>query len=364
MKHRRDTQDPFPKLTGLACATAILLLHASTTFAAEVSRDLVFLMSSDPHIGSENPKADPPVTQGQVAATAKTNLAGMLKLVGEPYPTELLPGLPAGKIPTPRALLLAGDLTDQGAWPLFETVFPPTLEPGNIPVLVAAGNHDGAPSDATRQGILARNRLHADAKRIDVLASNGFHYAWKWEGVHFICMNLCPADSTDSETPFTYGKPGPGSWNDPLNALQFLKDYLKNVGPTEPVIIWQHYGFCEGFNFDWNWWSAKQRHLFYDAVKDFNIVALLHGHTHAPAHYLWPDPKADSQEVERLFGTTPPKDLRSFDVFSAGSVGGGTCYLFRIVNDQLFALHHDPQGWTKDRTLTTEKCLRAGNPTP
>ena len=362
MNPRCSPPHPLPPVTLLAAAAALLL--ASATFAAEVSRDLVFLMSSDPHLGSEALKANPPVTSDQVAATAKANLDSVLKLIGEPYPSGLLPGLPVGRIAAPRALLLAGDLTDNGAWPLFETIFPPLLEPGSIPVFVAAGNHDGEPSGPSRQGILARNRLHAAAKRIEVIATNGFHYAWQWEGVHFICVNLCPADTTDAETPFTYGKPGPGSWNDPLNALQFLKDYLKNVGPTAPVIIWQHYGYCEGFNFDWNWWSAKQRRLFYDAVKDHHIVALLHGHTHAPAHYLWPDPKADRQEVERLFGDVPPQDLRSFEVFSAGSVGGGAFYLFRIVNDQLFALHHDVRGWNKDPVLTTVTSLSATAPTP
>ncbi|MEI7909964.1 MAG: metallophosphoesterase [Verrucomicrobiota bacterium] len=350
---------PYPNLGVLTWAAALLLL-VPAGLAADAARDWVFLMSSDPHIGSDDAKANPPVTADEIAARAKANLAGVLQLPGEAYPSDLLPGLPAGKIPTPRALLLAGDLTDNAAWPLFEKVFPPTLEPGNIPVFVAAGNHDGPPSGATRLGIIARNRLHAEAKRIDVVAANGMHYAWKWAGVHFICVNLCPADSTDNETPFTYGKPGPGSWNDPLNALQFLKDYLKNVGPGEPIIIWQHYGYCEGFNFDWNWWSAKQRRLFYDVVKEFNVVALLHGHTHAPAHYLWPDPKADPQEVQRLFGDAPPKALRSFEVFSAGSVGGGDFYLFRILDERLFALHHNSRGWTKDPGLTTAISLSKG----
>lgn len=361
MIHHRLYPQPIFPMAGVPVRFAALLWLVATTFAAEVSRDLAFLMSSDPHLGSEDLKANPPVTRDQNAATAKANLAGMLKRIGEPYPTELLPGLPVGTIPAPRALLLAGDLTDHDAWPLFETVFPTLLQPGNIPVMVAAGNHDGVPSGAARQGMLARNRLHADARRIDELATNGFHYAWKLEGVHFICVNLCPADSTDSETPFTYGKPGPGSWNDPMNALRFLSDYLEEVGPSEPVILWQHYGYCEGFNFDWNWWSAKQRRLLYDVVKDRHIIALLHGHTHAPAHYLWPDPK-NGLEIQRLFGDSPPKDVRSFDVFSAGSVGGGAFYLFRIVNNQLFALHHNSQGWTKDRTLTLVKSLRAAEP--
>lgn len=341
---------------GLAAVAACLFLAAAAR-KAESERDFVFLFGSDPHIGSEDAKAMPPVTQDQAAAKVKANTAAVLKLIGEPFPTELLAGLPAGWIPALRGFLIAGDLTDGGAWAKFESVFPPTMEPGAIPVFVAAGNHDGDPSGPTRRGIIDRNRGHAAAKRLDTLAANGFHYAWTWNGVHFVCVNLCPADATDPETPFTYGKPGPGSWNDPLGALSFLKGYLKSVGRDEPVVIWQHYGYCEGFNFDWNWWSAKQRRAFYEAVKDHNIVALLHGHTHEADHYLWPDAKADKAEIDRLFGSDPPQKLRSFDVFSAGAIGVGAFYLFRIAGDRLFALHRTPKGWTSDPRLTLSKML-------
>lgn len=343
-------------LWGLAAVAACLLL-ATAALTGEAPRDFAFLFSSDPHIGSDDPKAMPPVTVDQVAAKAISNTANALKLIGEPFPARLLSGLPAGRIPAPRGFLIAGDLTDRGAWAKFEEVFPAAMEPGGIPVFVAAGNHDGDPSGPARRGILARNRQHAAAKRLEAISPNGFHYAWQWNGVHFICVNLCPADTTDPETPFTYGKPGPGSWNDPLAALKFLKEYLRNVGRDDPVIIWQHYGYCEGFNFDWYWWSAKQRRAFYDAVKDYNIVALLHGHTHAAEHYLWPDPKADKAEVERLFGSEPPPNMRSFDVFSAGAIGDGAFYLFRITDDRLFALHLDPKGWSRDPRLTLSKKL-------
>ncbi len=178
--------------------------------------------------------------------------------------------------------------------------------------------------------------------------------------MHFVCVNLCPADTTDPETPFKFGKPGPGSWNDPMGALTFLTTYLcQQVGTSgEPVIIWQHYGFCEGFNFDWNWWSARQRRAFYEAVKDYNVVALLHGHTHAPARYRWPDPQRDAEELRRLFGDAPRANLRSFDVFSAGSLGGGTFYVVRILDDRLIAAHCDRRGWSANPALYVVKPLR------
>jgi hypothetical protein len=277
-----------------------------------------------------------------------------------------LPELPLGKIAQPRGVLIAGDLTDYGDWPRFEEIFPATgVGPAKIPLFLGIGNHDGDPKSPTRLGVLTRNRQLWDNHRIDSISDNGLHYAWTWEGVHFVCVNLCPADSTDAQTPFKYGHPGPGSWNDPLGALSFLKEYLhKRVLGGEPVIIWQHYGYCEGFNFDWDWWSARQRREFYDAIKDCNVAVILHGHTHASARYRWPDAKEDPREVERLFGKATPKNLRSFDIFSGGSFGGRTYYLFRVMGDRLIALHHDRSGWSNDPRLHLMKTMpvTAGQP--
>jgi hypothetical protein len=347
-----------PKLTSLFIAA--IFTFASCLYGEERPRDFTFFMSSDPHIGSDATKAKVPVTKEQVVAAVQHTLDDMLQLVGEPYPTvKNLPDLPKGNIAAPRGVLVAGDLTDYVDWPRFVKVFPAEgLGANKIPILLGVGNHDGDPKSPTRLGTIARNRQALKEGRIQALCENGLHYAWSWEGLHFVCVNLCPADSTDAETPFQFGHPGPGSWNDPLGALTFLKDYLRShVRNGEPVIIWQHYGYCEGFNFDWNWWTAKQRREFYDTIKDSNVVALLHGHTHAPARYRWPDAKSDPREVERLFGKTPPADMRSFDVFSGGSFNAGTYYVFRIAGDRLIALHRDRGGWSKHDDMHFIKSL-------
>ena len=180
-----------------------------------------------------------------------------------------------------------------------------------------------------------------------------------------ICVNLCPADTTDNETPFKYGHPGPGSWNDSRGALTFLTGYLRQrVGTSgDPVIIWQHYSYCEGFNFDWNWWSAKQRRVFYDAIKGYNIVALLHGHTHAPARYRWPDPantprKSGACSAISHRQTCEPLTCSPAVPSEPGlQTGGGTFYVFHILNDQLIAAHHDTHGWAKDPQLFLIKSM-------
>lgn len=347
---------------GFSCGSALAAPVAVTPASAPAidanARDFTFFFSSDPHIGCENPKAKPPVTKQLSADNARASVVKMLATIGQDYPElKTLKGNPPGKVSRPRGLLLAGDLTDNLEWSLFETVFPPTgLEDGNIPLFLSVGNHDGPPGGATREGVIASNRRHLAAKRIDSISDNGLHTAWKWDGVHFINVNLCPADTTDSNAPFKYGQPGSGSWNDPVGAFAFLSGYLRDhVGKGDPVIIIQHYGYCEGFNFDWTWWSPRQRRAFYDLIKDYNVVALLHGHTHAPAHYLWPQSK--SPEMERLFGQTPPEKIKTYDVFSGGSVGGGTYYVFRVVGDRFIAAHRGPRGWSTDLSLHVVKPL-------
>ena len=124
----------------------------------------------------------------------------------------------------------------QEQWKGFDTLFPALgLKFGEslVPVFACAGNHDGALDGPTRLGLVHRNRQLAQAKSLAAISTNGVHFALNWSGVHFIGLGLCPADTTDAETLFKYGKPGPGSWNDPQGALSFLREYLtQHVGAS------------------------------------------------------------------------------------------------------------------------------------
>jgi hypothetical protein len=81
-------------------------------------------------------------------------------------------------------------------------------------------------------------------------------------------LGLCAADTTDEETPFKYGQPGRGSWNDPQGAFSFLKEYLERVvgRSGQPVILMQHYGFDSFCMNDWSWWTPKQRRALYQLL--------------------------------------------------------------------------------------------------
>ena len=151
-------------------------------------RDFVFCLSSDSHIGMAFTNSKGSFTQGQVVAQSRATIAEMISLIGQPYPTAGLPDLPPGPIAKPLGVIVAGDLTDDGAraqyWPMFEKVFPTAgLDHGTIPLYLGLGNHDGTtPGRAVVEGVIARNRQREQVGQLDVISTNGLHYAWTWQG--------------------------------------------------------------------------------------------------------------------------------------------------------------------------------------
>jgi len=229
-------------LAGMVC----LSFPIQSATKTDTTRDFTFFLFSDIHLGAENLKAKQPFTKADTLTRVKSNVEAMRGLVGQPYPAKPpLAGLDLGPIVSPRALIILGDVTD--------------------------GHKEPAEQQDQR---------------------STFDGLFPVSDVHYICLNLCPADTTDAQTPFKYGKPGPGSWNDPQGALSFLKGYLaRHVGASrDPIVLMQHYGF-DGFSLnDWNWWTPKQRRALYELLKDYNVAAFFHGHNHHAEHYRGPDP--------------------------------------------------------------------------
>jgi hypothetical protein len=364
-----------PSLHG-TCLLLLLLLGATscvsgrhpTAAQSGATRDFTFFLCSDIHIGEENLKAKPPFTKADTLARIESDLQAMRGLVGRPWPDQpMLAGLNLDSIAAPRALILLGDITDGHKDPAeqedqrraLDRLFPfegVRFGDRDVPVLACAGNHDGDPAGPLRQGLVARNRKLADAGQFAAIATNGVHFALNWSGVHWICLGLCPADTTDAETPFKYGQPGPGSWNDPQGAMSFLKEYLaRHVGASgEPIVLMHHYGF-DGFSMnDWNWWTPKQRRVLYELLKDYNVAAFLHGHNHHAEHYRWPDPARHAADLDFFFDGKPPANPRQYDVLSCGNV----CWVIHVRGDQLIAAHFKGTSWNTDRAAVFVKSLR------
>ncbi|MFN7736414.1 MAG: sulfatase-like hydrolase/transferase [Pirellula sp.] len=205
----------------------------------------------------------------------------MNELPGELWPEKV----GGGPITPPRGVLALGDLIDDGdkvgqtdiEWLHFEEQFGLDGTDGilRFPVFEGWGNHDGPPESFIKQRVSVQRQIRLRNQRrlaqqlISHVSPNGLHYAWDWNGIHFIQTNLYPADRQNPRV--RYSLP----WHDPQDALKFVKeDLARSVGATgRPVIIMAHCGF------DTDWWVLEDWKDFYDAVHEYNLIAYFHGHS-------------------------------------------------------------------------------------
>lgn len=143
------------------------------------------------------------------------------------------------------------------------------------PVFEGWGNHDGPPVGKGRHGfsfhaqLKLRNQQRLAQGLVCHLSDNKLHYSWDWDDIHFVQLNIYPADKQHREIRYD------PVWHDPQGALSFLKkDLAETVGDSgRPVVLMAHCGF------DTDWWHRDDWKNFYDAVKNDNVVLYLYGHT-------------------------------------------------------------------------------------
>ena len=102
------------------------------------------------------------------------------------------------------------------------------------PTFEGVGNHDGGNSTEAnglvRRELIGRNRQRASRPGLAPpkyrLSPNGLHYAWAWEGVHFIMLGVYPGTNGDCAS--GQGVPGTGcdgthppyGWHSPSERLR------------------------------------------------------------------------------------------------------------------------------------------------
>ena len=100
------------------------------------------------------------------------------------------------------------------------------------------------------------------------------HYSWEWDGIRFIQLNLCPSDVDPKHK--VHGV------RNPRKAFTFLKNDLKKINKKKKIVIISHYGPTPTFEYD-----SKQLEKFYQFIKNYNIIAYIHGHNHKTSFYYW-----------------------------------------------------------------------------
>ncbi len=267
--------------------------------------EFTFLVASDTHYGQS--------MWDNNEAGNKANIDAMNTLPGTPYPAEV----EAGNVAAPVGVLVAGDLTDTGEllnwygyWLLhrhdgFRNDF--GIGGGGrikYPVFEAYGNHDiTSGRTVVVNGIKERNRQRGGLR----LSPEGLHSSWDWGGIHFVNLNLYPG--------------GPGSAN---NSLAFLTDDLsRQVGNTHrPVILLHHYSF-DPFSCEDRWWTDAEREAYYQAIKDYNVIAIFNGHNHEQQHLQW----------------------HGLDAFIAGKAADGNFLVVHVSADHMTIAGRTRQGW-------------------
>jgi len=124
-------------------------------------------------------------------------------------------------------------------------------------------------------------------------------------------------------------------YDDPMRSYSFLKeDLAKNVGNSgRPVIVINHYGWPEPGK-----GSIADSEKAAELLKQYNCIAIIHGHSHALEHYTY----------------------KGLDVFNDGSVAYGRSMLvFHITDGQMVVVSRQNDAWG---SVVFKKGIKAGFP--
>ena len=198
---------------------------------------ITFFVGSDSHFGYEG-----------MSELNRVVVEQMNALPGTPYPPEV-----GGVVETPRGLVFTGDTTDDGTieeFAEFERVFGLTGKDGllRFPVFEAIGNHDVNRESPIKERV---SRRHGD-----------IHYAWDWDDLRMICLDMYPDAVTRG----------------------WLEQELDKVGPDRPVIPYFHYSIEGPYSESW---PEDDKRAFGSALAGHNVLAIFHGHYHRYGHYVW-----------------------------------------------------------------------------
>lgn len=277
---------------GTSLTTAAVLGGASAQTQAENA--VAFFLVGDTHYLADKQKPE------ELDATSAGTNRRLIEVLNRLPGTAIPENAGGGKVATPNGLIHAGDLIDSGdknggvypkmhqtEWAGFSADYGLTGKDGRLkyPVYEVHGNHDSPPGD----GLVVRKIVERNQTRPGVthVSKSGLHYSWDWGTVHFVNLGIVVGAVKAVQRRRRYN---------PLDSLDFLvADLADKVGTSgRPVILTHHVDMArystppnpDGPATSAEWDPADVRG-YYDAVKNYNVVAILYGHTHARNVYKW-----------------------------------------------------------------------------
>jgi hypothetical protein len=288
-----------------ACKCAVEPVPTSTG-----SRDIVFAAVGDVHSGDADAvKGDAALVTALGSITAHAWPTGYAKAPGN-----------YDKI---RGVVLVGDLTDTGDTDpkqsqILRDTFGRCGDEGKLgfPVYDGYGNHDvpWVAKDPANLHVhpvidvldeMAKNKTRpGDADRLyyDPLSAGSGHYAWKWDDIWFVHLNISPGSTVTYRDQATHDEcswPCSGTCNppacgdtirfvDPHNATDFFRRFVKSLtlSTKRQIVVISHFPFGS------SWWPDADRTEFCNVIDEYRaganqrlsasrpVAAFLHGHTH------------------------------------------------------------------------------------
>ncbi len=302
------------QVIGCGVSTGLSCLLPSPLIAREPipATDVTFLVINDVHTCSMGNGLSPNCAEeGKTDENLLRHIAALNRIAHEQWPTDI-DGKPTGlasagqPIATPRGIVVCGDMTDDGGGQTALAAegsqllqFSHRYQQGvgtdrvHYPVYLGLGNHDLDQDGIASQGDWYRRELREYVQMnhrpsvffkptvpVDNYHDLSDSYSWNWDGLHLIQAQRFAGDTNKGA----------------ISAIDWLKsDLATYAADGRPVVIFQHYGF-DAFSrerwdparktFDENgagaphWWSDEARSVFLDALKGYNVVAIMHGHQH------------------------------------------------------------------------------------
>jgi len=338
---------------------------------------LAFFVISDTHMLADSTS---PGTINAARWALNERLVDVLNtLPGQALPTTLGGGIVA----SPRAVLHLGDIADSGdrlgalheqmtatEWAAHTRLYGLTGTEGKLryPLYEVHGNHDTPRGEnVVLQGLMARN---ARRRGLTAVSSNGLHYSWDWDGIHFIALGIVVGANQEDLPISRYGA---------YDSLAFLIEDLRThvADSGRPVIVLQHVDLqrysvacddavkggsramcCEGMariawhskdcpkhadGISMSEWSACDVRAYHRALAPYNVAAIFHGHLHARRTDVW-----DGLSVSALQG------IPVFGAKNAGAGGANRAFFYcRIEGADLVIREYQSigeEGWSRERS--------------
>jgi len=266
-------------------AAAAATLVSIAAVAAE--QRFTFIASGDPQYVAE--KSSEPTKLDPYSEEAN---AGFLKVIRALPESDLPEAMGGGKVSADLlGILVAGDLIDSAdknggpypamqrfEWERYKKDYGLTGKDGGLPIPVYElhGNHDGPQGDTfVIEDIVERNKTRPGLVN---RSKNGLHYSWDWGPLHLVNLGMFVGAGEERRDEHHYAARG---------SLEFLqKDLAEHVGDSGRPVILSFHLHPNGPEYDW---PKEDLVAFMKLVREHNVVAMFHGHTHGspPSRLQW-----------------------------------------------------------------------------